>query len=151
MKTLKNIFVTASLLLNLISFVSFWILFKIGDYRHQVEAYKSKEVLQYIKDNKLNLENVVDSISYAGQLGRLDTVTLLLSIFGVLFGFAAIFGFLHIKESSEAIARDVARETVENHLRREDLNEEKKEIMSASKRKSRGKKAPKNWAEVNKQ
>lgn len=91
-------------------------------------------------------ENIVDAISFANQVGRLDLVSLLLA----LFGFAAFAGFLHIKETSEAIARDVARETVENHLRKEDLNEEKNEIRNASEKKVRNRKAPKNkWSEAN--
>ncbi len=119
---------------------------KIGDQKYKIE--ESKEY--YLKTLKcVKLESVVDSISYASQLGRLDTISLALAIFSIILGFAAIVGFLHIKETSEAIARDVSRETAENHLRRLDSNEEKNEIRSASEKKIRNKKAIKDWAEVN--
>ena len=69
-----------------------------------------KRELEFSKSKKevKNLENVVDEISYANQLGRLDAISLLLALFGIVIGFGAIFGFLHIKESSENIARSVA-------------------------------------------
>jgi hypothetical protein len=97
-----------------------------------------------------SLLSVVDAISYSNQLGRLDMISLLLALFGIVIGFGAVFGFLHIKDTSRVIARDVAREVAENYLRKEDLNEEKNEIRNASEKKVRSKKAPKNWAEVNK-
>lgn len=53
-----------------------------------------------------NLENVLDEISYANQLGRLDTISLILALLGLVLGFGAIFGFLHIKERSEDIAKN---------------------------------------------
>ncbi len=55
-----------------------------------------------------NLENVLDEISYANQLGRLDTISLILALFGLILGFGAIYGFIHIKERSEDIAEKVA-------------------------------------------
>ncbi len=80
-------------------------LLKIGDEKYKIE--ESKEY--YLKSLKcIKLESVADSISYASQLGRLDTITLVLALFGIVIGFGAIFGFLHIKESSEDIARSVA-------------------------------------------
>jgi len=56
------------------------------------------------KKEAKNLENVVDEISYASQLGRLDAISLLLALFGIVIGFGAIFGFLHIRENSRLIA-----------------------------------------------
>jgi hypothetical protein len=51
-----------------------------------------------------NLENVLDEISYANQLGRLDAISLLIAGFALILGFGAIAGFMHIKEVSEGIA-----------------------------------------------
>jgi len=112
-------------------------------------SFNPKCVNENCKKEVRNLENVLDEISYANQLGRLDTISLLLTLFGIVIGLGAVFGFLHIKETSEAIARDVAREVAENHVRKVDLNEEKNEIRNASEKKVSSKKAPKNWAEVN--
>ena len=70
-----------------------------------------------VKDKKVeNLENVVDEISYASQLGRLDTVSLLLAIFGLVLGFGAVAGFMHIKEASEQIAESAAGEEVKKWI-----------------------------------
>ena len=38
-----------------------------------------------------NLLNVVDAISYSNQLGRLDIISLLLALFGMVIGFGAVF------------------------------------------------------------
>lgn len=54
-------------------------------------------------------ENIVDAISFANQVGRLDLVSLLLALLGIILGFGAIAGFMHIKETSEAIAEREAK------------------------------------------
>ncbi len=65
-----------------------------------------------------NLENVLDEISYANQLGRLDTISLILALFGLVLGFGAIFGFMHIKERSEDIARNVSETWIRENVER---------------------------------
>lgn len=112
MKTLKTLFIFLSILTNILCLSLLGILFKIGDEKHKIED--SKEY--YLKKIQcVKLESVVDSISYASQLGRLDTVTLLLTVFGIVLGFAAIFGFLGIKESSENVAKNAAEKWLEEN------------------------------------
>ena len=50
-------------------------------------------------------EHIVDSISFANQVGRLDLVSLILALLGLALGFGAVAGFLHIKENAERIAQ----------------------------------------------
>jgi hypothetical protein len=61
-----------------------------------------------------NLENVLDEISYANQLGRLDTISLLLALFALVLGFGAVAGFMHIKDTSETIAEKSARKWLDS-------------------------------------
>jgi len=84
----------------------------------------------YAKNLLLNLskatvlisnENIIDSISFANQVGRLDLVSLVLALLGIAIGFGAIFGFLYIKESS----RVAAKEEVKDWL---DTNQGKNEV-----------------------
>ena len=56
------------------------------------------------------LENVVDAISYASQLGRLDVVSLILALLGIVLGFGAIGGFMYIKEGSKLAAKQAAED-----------------------------------------
>jgi hypothetical protein len=44
------------------------------------------------------IKQSADAISYANQIGRLDLVSILLGIIAIIFGFAGIVGFMHIKE-----------------------------------------------------
>ncbi len=112
MKILKNFFIGLSFLTNVFCVSFLWMLLKIGDEKYKIE--QSKEY--YLKSLKcIKLESVADSISYASQLGRLDTITLVFAIFGIVLGFAAIFGFLHIKESSENIAKNTAEKWLEDN------------------------------------
>lgn len=53
------------------------------------------------KANEL-IKQSADAISYANQVGRLDLVSILLGIIAIIFGFAGIVGFLHIKNIVEA-------------------------------------------------
>ena len=99
---------------------------KIGDEKYKIE--ESKEY--YLKNLQcVKLENVVDSISYASQLGRLDVVSLLLALFGIIFGFGAIFGFLYIKERSEFVAHTAAESWLKVNSKKliEDVKKEEKE------------------------
>lgn len=68
-----------------------------------------------------NLENVVDEISYANQMGRLDTISLLLTIFGLILGFGAVAGFMHIKETSEKIAESETKKWLESEGGKKEL------------------------------
>lgn len=112
MKILKNFFIGLSFLTNVFCVSFLWMLLKIGDEKYKIE--ESKEY--YLKNLKcIKLESVVDSISYASQLGRLDTITLVLAIFGIVLGFAAIFGFLGIKESSENVAKNAAEKWLDDN------------------------------------
>lgn len=63
-----------------------------------------------------NLENVLDEISYANQLGRLDTISLLVAAFALILGFGAIAGFMHIKEVSENVAIRTSQKITDEFL-----------------------------------
>ncbi len=100
-------------------------------------SFNAKCVHENCKKEVRNLENVLDEISYANQLGRLDMISLLLALFALVLGFRAVYGFMYIKETSEAIARDVARETAEKHtlefLQRWSEIQDKKEVSEDKK------------------
>lgn len=81
------------------------------------------EANQGCKKEIRNLENVVDEISYASQLGRLDTISLLLTIFGLILGFGAIAGFMHIKETSQLIARSEAKKWLDSEAGKKELQQ----------------------------
>lgn len=70
-----------------------------------VDTIKRELETTKVKKEVGNLENVLDEISYASQLGRLDAISLLLALFGIVIGFGAVFGFMHVKEVSEGIAK----------------------------------------------
>lgn len=112
-----------------------------------VDTLKDRLVVESGKGGKIevkNLENVVDEISYASQLGRLDLVSLILAIFGLILGFGAIYGFMHIKESSERVAEKATLEFLEKWSEGKDkkeLSEDKKEV-----RQKNGKKDPRSIA-----
>ena len=80
-----------------------------------IDLYQAKDLLtvelKLISDGKVSarqIEDVVDSISYANQMGRLDIVSVLLAILAMILGFGAIFGFLHIRQASVIEAREEA-------------------------------------------
>ena len=51
------------------------------------------------------------SIAIAGQMGRLDVISLALGMTGIGVGAFAIFGFFAIKDHTEAVATHVAKKT----------------------------------------
>jgi hypothetical protein len=84
---------------------------------HQIVKEKNRGEIEVkkIKDFE-KLENVIDEISYANQLGRLDLVSLALTILSLVLGFGAVAGFLHIKDTSSIIAKDTAQDIVRDWL-----------------------------------
>jgi len=69
-----------------------------------ISTIKNELVIDAKTKEVKNLGNVLDEISYASQLGRLDTISLLLTMFGLVLGLGAVVGFLGIKETSRLIA-----------------------------------------------
>lgn len=114
-EVLVRCLIVASVLANFISVILFLFLFKIGD-----DLIHAKDLpLSFIKKiGSKNLENVVDSISYASQLGRLDIVSFLLAIFAMILGIGAVAGFLHIKESSNGIAKNEAEKWLDENFQK---------------------------------
>jgi len=89
----------------------FWVVYILCD------LYQAKNLLPVELKLKVDktvtiekIKEITDSISYANQVGRLDVISLLLGFLGVILGFAAIFGFLHIKETSKLAAREETEE-----------------------------------------
>jgi len=68
----------------------------------------------------------LDEISYASQMGRLDTISLLLAVFALVLGLGAVAGFMHIKETSYAIAREEAKNFLVNNIIKDDRDKSKK-------------------------
>lgn len=60
-----------------------------------------------------------DVVRLATQLGRLDFVSVGLTILGVGLGIAAITGYLAVREKAEITARATAREATEKWLKKE--------------------------------
>lgn len=77
-------------------------------------SFNAKCIHENCKKEVRNLENVLDEISYASQLGRLDSISLILAIFGLVFGFGAVAGFLGIKETSRVTAKEAATEWLDS-------------------------------------
>ena len=112
---IKNL-IACSILANFITLTFLIFVYKIGDDLLQI---KNKNNLPSHLTKALEncqLSNITDSISYASQLGRLDLVSLLLAIVAIILGFSAIVGFLHIKETSNILAKNSATEFVEKWL-----------------------------------
>jgi ribosomal protein L31E len=51
-----------------------------------------------------------DSFAIAAELGRLDIVSISLTIFSVVVAFVAVFAFLHIREKAVVISQEIAAE-----------------------------------------
>lgn len=56
---------------------------------------------------------VSDAYWIAVQIGRLDMISICLAILGVTVGLSAVFGFLYVKEKSELVAAQSAKDTIE--------------------------------------
>ncbi|MBM6550697.1 hypothetical protein [Marinomonas ostreistagni] len=54
-----------------------------------------------------------DAISIAYQLGRLDFASLALALIGVVFAILGVFGFMHLKDRAEFIAKKTTEECFE--------------------------------------
>ena len=55
-------------------------------------------------------------LTAAAQLGRLDIVSLLFAIFGILAGFGAIFGIIEVRKNAEINATQTAKEKAEEWM-----------------------------------
>lgn len=53
-------------------------------------------------------QDALDALNFAVQIGRLDYVTLLLTVFGILVGIAAVIGFSEIRVRAQEVAREAA-------------------------------------------
>lgn len=66
------------------------------------------------QDNRcINLTEYEDSISAAYQLGRLDFVTVAVSLIAVVMAFGGLFGFLSIREKARADAKEAGIKAAE--------------------------------------
>ncbi len=63
-----------------------------------------KSISSNLGQDPQGLLNVVDAISYVNQVGRLDIISLVLALLGIILGFGAVAGFMHIKDTAENIA-----------------------------------------------
>ncbi len=61
-------------------------------------------------------DDALDALNFAVQIGRLDYVTLLLTVFGILVGIAAVIGFSEIRVRAQEVAREAAREEMRAFL-----------------------------------
>lgn len=60
-----------------------------------------------------NLSAAKSVVEFAAQTGRLDLISLLLAILGILIGLGAIYGFVHFRNVAKEQAIKVAKETSE--------------------------------------
>ena len=104
---LKSLITARGLVIALIALFAGYFLKTLSD-----SLNAKSTIIKNCNDLK-DLENVVDAISYASQLGRLDVVSLILALLGIVLGFGAIAGFMHIKESSHAIAKATSKKVAE--------------------------------------
>lgn len=74
---------------------------------------------EFLKNYEIykDLNGVIDSITYAQQLGRLDVISLILGMFGILIGIFAIgwFGFVRNE------AKDIAKQEVNLIMASQDI------------------------------
>lgn len=82
------------------------------------------KILEYHFPKNFKPDHYVDALDLAVKLGRLDGISVLLTVFGILLGLAAIVGFGYFKERAEKVSRETTqqflegRETVNIKLRR---------------------------------
>jgi hypothetical protein len=62
----------------------------------------------------VNSEEKANVLNLAVQIGRLDFVSAILAMFGILVGLAAIFGIVEVRNRAEERARLTAKEIAEN-------------------------------------
>ena len=55
-----------------------------------------------------------DGLALAGQLGRLDFVSVILTVLGIMLGVAALYSFFHIEAKAKKIAREQVRRDLPN-------------------------------------
>jgi hypothetical protein len=104
--------VVISITLNLFYGFAFWFLFEVGDNVVKLRHLPSSQVA-ILQKNSSGVQDVLDSISYAQQMGRLDIISLFLTFFGIIFGVATIGYFVYVRSD----ARQVAREEVKEHIK----------------------------------
>jgi len=80
---------------------------------HQIERYKElNEQLENALEIITHNPNVVDGIQLASELGRLDIVSLILGVFGLVVGILGFGGFWMIRGAALEAARDEARKEI---------------------------------------
>ena len=89
---------------------------KVGD--HLVGAVhcaapKHSDFFVYLNCDGLAAQ---DGVALAGQLGRLDLVSAILTVLGIMLGVAALYSFFHIQAKATKIAKVQAKELVESEL-----------------------------------
>ena len=57
-------------------------------------------------------QKYLDALDMAVSLGRLDAISLVLTILGIFLGVAAIFGFTYLKDRVEQLSKKTTRKTV---------------------------------------
>lgn len=107
-----KLFLIALLLLNAIwGFFLLYLCWMRAD-AHSLKNYLPSEIKNFFS-NYIQLENVVDSISYAQQLGRLDIISLIMGIFGIIIAVCAVLGFGFIRRE----AKEEAKEETKKQMR----------------------------------
>ncbi|MDX8538556.1 hypothetical protein RFM23_13095 [Mesorhizobium abyssinicae] len=71
-------------------------------------------------------QDALDALNVAVQIGRLDYVTLLLTVFGILVGIAAVIGFSEIRVRAQEVAKEAAMAEAQAFL-----NERAPQLVSA--------------------
>jgi len=66
-----------------------------------------------MNSSTISTELHADAISIAYQLGRLDFASLALALIGVVFAILGVFGFMHLKDRAEFIAKKTTEECFE--------------------------------------
>ena len=101
---------------------------------HENALSRSKELnakleyaLEFIKENP----PIVDGIQLAYQTGRLDWVSIILTVLAILIAIAAFWGFNWVQVQSGIIAKEVAKKTAEDKTKSIVEKRAKKELREA--------------------
>ena len=70
-----------------------------------------------------------DAIHLAAQVGRLDVVSAVLALFGLLIGLAAIFGFIEVRNRAKEAATEVAKSVAREVAREEGIPEARRAAL----------------------